>query len=63
MEEKLNETGHPDHTLKTFPGLGHLFSPPTDGWIPNAGPWDPGVIQWITDWTYKKFLQRESPQY
>jgi len=32
LEQRLTEVGHPDHTLITYPGLGHSFYP-VDGWI------------------------------
>ena len=27
VEQTLTENGHPDHTLITYPGLGHYFYP------------------------------------
>lgn len=37
LEQRLTETNHPDHTLITYPGLGHTFYP-ADGWNQPLGP-------------------------
>jgi alpha-beta hydrolase superfamily lysophospholipase len=55
VEQKLNEANHPDHTLITYPGLGHAFypSPLTDTIF---GPVEQYVLsdlhRWLTDRTY-----------
>lgn len=48
-------SGHPDFTLKVFPGLGHGFAPPKDGWRPTVGPIDPKVLDYLSHWTSTKF--------
>jgi alpha-beta hydrolase superfamily lysophospholipase len=55
VEQKLNEANHPDHTLITYPGLGHTFhpSPLADtifGPVPQYVLSD--VHRWLTDRTY-----------
>jgi hypothetical protein len=47
------EVGHPDHTLITYPDLGHLFYPSSQ-WITAAvGPIEPKVLEdlflWLSD--------------
>jgi pimeloyl-ACP methyl ester carboxylesterase len=37
LEQKLNEANHPDHTLVTYPDLGHVFSPSMQ-WFTEFGP-------------------------
>jgi len=55
VEQKLNEANHPDHTLITYPGLGHAFhpSPLTDTIF---GPVEQYVLsdlhRWLTERTY-----------
>ena len=57
LDAALHDSGHPDYTIKTFPGLGHGFSPPIDGWIPTIGPVEPQVLEWLSRWMSEKFLQ------
>jgi hypothetical protein len=57
LDAALREGGHSDYTIKTFPGLGHGFSPPIDGWIPTIGPVEPQVLNWLSQWLSGKFLQ------
>ena len=57
LDDALHNSGHPDYTIKTFPGLGHGFSPPIDGWIPTIGPVEPQVLEWLSRWMSGKFLQ------
>ena len=37
LEQRLTEVNHPDHTLITYPDLGHLFSPSSQ-WFTEFGP-------------------------
>ena len=53
LQQKLMEVGHPDHTLITYPNLGHLFYPSSQ-WITAAGgPIEPKVLEdlflWLSD--------------
>lgn len=57
LEAALHDSGHPDHTIRTFPGLGHGFSPPIDGWVPTIGPVEPPVLDWLSRWLSGKFPQ------
>lgn len=50
LEAALRASGHPDFTVKTFPGLGHGFAPPRDGWIPTIGPIEPAVLDYVAAW-------------
>jgi len=52
LQQKLTEVRHPDHTLITYPDLGHLFYPSSQ-WLTAAGPMDQKVLQdlffWLSD--------------
>jgi uncharacterized protein len=61
LQQKLTEVRHPDHTLITYPDLGHLFYPSSQ-WITVAGgPMEPKVLEdlfgWLSDPVrdFKKF--------
>jgi dipeptidyl aminopeptidase/acylaminoacyl peptidase len=61
LQQKLTEVRHPDHTLKTYPDLGHLFYPSSQ-WVTAAGgPIEPKVLEdlfgWLSDPVkdFKKF--------
>lgn len=51
LEQKLMEVNHPDHTLITYPGLGHTFYPSAN-YIQPLGPIRENVLadihQWLT---------------
>ena len=49
LEKKLKEVTHPDHTLITYPGLGHSFHP-VDGWLQPLGPTDEKVLSDLAGW-------------
>jgi len=49
LEQKLTENGHPDHTLITYPGLGHYFYP-EDYWSIAMGPIQDYVLQDLEAW-------------
>jgi len=49
LEQRLTETGHPDHTLISYPGLGHYFYP-EDYWGIAMGPMQDYVIQDLESW-------------
>jgi hypothetical protein len=52
LEQKLTEVGHPDHTLITYPGLGHTFYP-AQGSVQPLGPIQEYVLSdlhlWLND--------------
>ena len=49
LEQRLTEINHQDHTLITYPGLGHSFYP-VDGWIQPLGPIQDYVLSDLADW-------------
>ena len=49
LEQKLMEANHPDHTLITYPGLGHTFYPSKD-WIQPLGPIGENVLADLHSW-------------
>jgi pimeloyl-ACP methyl ester carboxylesterase len=49
MEQRLTENWHPDHTLITYPGLGHYFYP-EDYWGIAKGPMQDYVLQDLEAW-------------
>lgn len=49
LEQMLTRVNHPDHTLITYPGLGHTFSP-AEGWIQPLGPVDGQVLADLYAW-------------
>jgi pimeloyl-ACP methyl ester carboxylesterase len=55
LEQRLTEVNHPDHTLITYPDLGHLFSP-SSPWFTEYGPIEQYVLsdlhRWLSDRTH-----------
>jgi pimeloyl-ACP methyl ester carboxylesterase len=49
LEQKLMEVNHPDHTLITYPGLGHTFYP-SKNWIQPLGPIGENVLGDLHSW-------------
>jgi pimeloyl-ACP methyl ester carboxylesterase len=49
LEQRLTETEHVDHTLITYPGLGHSFYP-VDGWSQPLGPIQDRVLADLFAW-------------
>jgi dienelactone hydrolase len=49
LEQKLTELRHSDHTLITYPSLGHTFYP-VDGWIQPSGPIQEYVLSDLVAW-------------
>jgi dienelactone hydrolase len=49
LEQRLTEVGHPDHTLITYPGLGHTYSP-VDRWLQLYGPPEEYVLSDLVAW-------------
>jgi hypothetical protein len=49
LEQTLTGSGHPDHTLITYPGLGHYFYP-EDYWGVAMGPTEDYVLRDLEAW-------------
>jgi pimeloyl-ACP methyl ester carboxylesterase len=49
LQQRLTEINHPDHTLITYPNLGHQFYPSSQ-WYTGIGPFEPYVIADIYAW-------------
>jgi uncharacterized protein len=55
LEQRLTEVNHPDHTLITYPGLGHTFAV-SPQWSTGLGPIEQYVLsdlhKWLSDHTH-----------
>ena len=49
LQQRLTEVNHPDHTLITYPNLGHVFYPSSQ-WSTGFGPFEPYVLADIYSW-------------
>ncbi|MGB7636007.1 MAG: prolyl oligopeptidase family serine peptidase [Nitrososphaeraceae archaeon] len=49
LQQRLTEVNHPDHTLITYPGLGHAFYPSSQ-WFTALGPIQPYVLADLYAW-------------
>jgi uncharacterized protein len=49
LQQKLTEVKHPDHTLITYPDLGHSFYPSSQ-WLTATGPIEPKVLEDLFGW-------------
>jgi len=49
LQQRLTDVDHPDHTLITYPNLGHLFSPSSE-WFTEPGPIEPYVLADLYAW-------------
>ena len=49
LQQKLTELGHPDHTLITYPNLGHVFYPSSE-WQTGIGPIEQYVLRDLYSW-------------
>ena len=49
LQQKLTEVNHPDHTLITYPNLGHEFYPSTQ-WETQHGPIEQYVLRDLYSW-------------
>jgi len=49
LQQRLTEVNHPDHTLITYPDLGHIFYP-SSRWSTGMGPIEPYVLADIYAW-------------
>jgi len=57
LEQKLTVLKHPDHTLITYPGLGHTFYP-AEGPNELLGPMQDYVLADLHSWLKERSLQR-----
>jgi Prolyl oligopeptidase family len=49
LQQRLTEVNHPDHTLITYPDLGHIFYP-SSKWSTGIGPIEPYVLADLYIW-------------
>ncbi|HET6640547.1 MAG TPA: alpha/beta hydrolase, partial [Nitrososphaeraceae archaeon] len=49
LEQRLTEVDHPDHTLITYPGLGHTFAI-SPQWSTGLGPVEQNVLSDLHTW-------------
>jgi len=49
LQQRLTDVNHPDHTLITYPNLGHSFSP-SSKWSTTFGPIQPYVLADLYAW-------------
>jgi uncharacterized protein len=49
LQQRLTEVRHPDHTLITYPDLGHLFYPSSQ-WLTARGPMEQRVLEDLFGW-------------
>jgi len=50
LQQRLTEVRHPDHTLITYPDLGHLFYPSSQWLTAAGGPMEPKVLEDLFGW-------------
>jgi hypothetical protein len=61
LQQELTEVRHPDHTLMTYPDLGHLFYPSSQWLTAVNGPMEEKVLEDLFSWLsdpvrdFKKF--------
>jgi uncharacterized protein len=49
LQQRLTDVNHPDHTLVTYPNLGHFFYPSSQ-WFAGSGPIEPYVLADLYAW-------------
>jgi hypothetical protein len=49
LQQELTEIRHPDHTLTTYPDLGHVFYPSSQ-WLTADGPMEQRVLEDLFGW-------------
>ena len=49
LQQRLTDVNHPDHTLITYPNLGHVFYP-SPQWFTEIGPIEPYVLADLYAW-------------
>ena len=50
LQQRLTEVKHPDHALKTYPDLGHVFSPSSQWLTAFEGPMEQKVLEDLFTW-------------
>jgi uncharacterized protein len=50
LQQELIDKKHPDHTLITYPNLGHAFYPSSEWVTSAAGPMPPYVLADLYSW-------------
>ena len=50
LQQKLTELRHPNHTLITYPDLGHLFYPSSKWLTAHRGPIEQKVLEDLFEW-------------
>jgi alpha-beta hydrolase superfamily lysophospholipase len=62
LQQRLTEVKHPDHSLITYPNLGHLFYPSSQ-WLTGLGPIQEYVLADLYSWleAHSGFTQSPSP--
>ena len=50
LQQRLTDVNHPDHTLITYPDLGHQFYPSSQWWTALGGPIEPKVLEDLFGW-------------
>ena len=60
LQQRLTEVKHPDHTLITYPDLGHEFHPSSQ-WFTEGGPISEYVLQDIFSWLSDAARSKELP--
>jgi hypothetical protein len=49
LQQRLTDVKHPDHTLITYPNLGHVFYPSSQ-WSTGVGLFEPYVLADLYAW-------------
>ncbi len=49
LQQRLTDVNHPDHSLISYPNLGHVFYP-SSHWLTGIGPIEPYVLADIYTW-------------
>src|SRR5437660_12641165 len=49
LQQRLTDVNHPDHSLITYPNLGHVFYP-SSHWLTGIGPIEPYVLADLYAW-------------
>jgi hypothetical protein len=57
LQQELTEVRHPDHTLITYPDLGHSFYPSSQ-WLTAFGPMEQTVLEDLFGWLYLHIYPR-----
>ncbi len=49
LQQRLTDVNHPDHSLISYPNLGHVFYP-SSHWLTGIGPIEPYVLADLYAW-------------